>query len=98
MDGTYSLVLHFAEYYFGPKASGIGGLGSRRFNVMSNGTQLLDDLDIFREAGGSLTALTKTFHHLHPSPQGKLNLNFEPISNYASVSAIEVFDESPQNR
>ena len=98
MDGTYSLTLHFAEYYYGPKASGVGGLGSRRFNVMSNGVELLDDFDIFREAGGSLTALTKTFHHLKPSPQGKLNLNFEPISNYASISAIEVSDESVSNR
>jgi hypothetical protein len=65
---------------------------------MSNGVELLDDFDIFREADGSLTALTKTFHHLKPSPQGKLNLNFEPISNYASISAIEVSDESVSNR
>jgi len=94
MDGMYSLVLHFAEFYFGPKASGIGGVGSRRFNVMSNGILLLEDFDIFREAGGGLTAITKTFHHLKPSPQGKLNLNFEPIANYAAVTAIEVWDES----
>jgi len=94
MDGTYSLALHFAEFYFGPKSSGIGGLGSRRFTVMSNGLRLLDDFDIFREAGGGLTAITKTFHHLKPSPQGKLNLNFEPIANYAAVTAIEVWDES----
>jgi len=93
MDGTYALALHFAEFYFGPKASGIGGVGSRRFNVMSNSVQLLADFDIFREAGG-LSAVTKTFHHLRPSPQGKLNLNFEPIANYANVTAIEVWDET----
>lgn len=61
---------------------------------MSNGVQLLQDFDIFREAGGALTTVTKTFHHLRPSPQCKLNLNFEPIANYAAVTAIEVRDES----
>jgi len=93
LDGTYTLALHFAEFYFGPKASGIGGVGNRRFSVMCNGASLLVDFDIFKEAG-SLSAVTKTFHHLRPSPQGKLNLYFEPISNYATVSAIEVVDES----
>jgi hypothetical protein len=93
LRGTYTLSLHFAEYYFGPKGAGVGGLGSRRFNVMCNGVKLLDDFDIFREAGG-LHAVTKTFGSLRPSPQGKLNLTFEPIANYATISAIEVVDES----
>jgi hypothetical protein len=30
---------------------------------------------------------------LHPSPEGKLNLTFEPLQNNATVSAIEVLDE-----
>jgi hypothetical protein len=89
----YTLVLHFAELYWGPKTSGSGGVGSRVFRVFCNGSTLLDDFDIFKEAG-SLSALTKTFYHLRPSPQGKLNLTFEPIANYATVSAIEVIDES----
>jgi hypothetical protein len=54
---------------------------------------LLDNFDIFKEAG-SQHALTKTFYHLRPSPAGKLDLTFEPIENYATVSAIEVIDES----
>ncbi len=89
----YTLVLHFTELYWGPKTSGSGGIGSRVFRVFCNGSTLLDDFDIFKEAG-SLSALTKTFYHLRPSPQGKLNLTFEPIVNYATVSAIEVIDES----
>jgi len=89
----YTLVLHFAEFYFGPHASGTGGTGSRVFRVICNGTTLLDDFDIFKEAG-SLHALTKTFYHLKPTAQGKLNLTFEPISNNATVSGIEVLDES----
>ena len=49
--------------------------------------------DIQKEAG-SLHALTRTFSHLQPSPEGKLDLTFDPIVNYATVSAIEVIDES----
>jgi len=89
----YTVVLHFAEFYFGPHASGVGGAGSRVFRVMCNGAVLLDDFDIYKEAG-SLNALTKTFYHIKPTAQGKLNLTFEPIVNNATVSGIEVLDES----
>jgi hypothetical protein len=91
--GLYTLVLHFAEFNFGPKSRGGGGTGNRVFRVMCNGSTLLDDFDIYKEAG-DLHAITKTFYHLKPSAQGKINLTFEPISNYATVSGIEVLDES----
>jgi hypothetical protein len=89
----YTLVLHFAEFYFGPGASGNGGAGSRVFRVLCNGNTLLDNFDIYKEVG-SLHSLTKTFYHLKPSAQGKLNITFEPIVNNATVSGIEVIDES----
>jgi hypothetical protein len=89
----YTLVLHFAEFYFGPHASGVGGTGSRIFKVICNGETLLDNFDIYKEVG-SLHSLTKTFYHLKPTAQGKLNLTFEPIQNNATVSGIEVLDES----
>jgi hypothetical protein len=60
---------------------------------MCNGETLLDNFDIYKEAG-SLHAVTKTFYHVKPSAQGKLNLIFEPIMNNATVSGIEVLDES----
>ncbi len=89
----YTLILHFVEFYFGPDAPGGGGKGGRLFKVMCNGNTLLDNFDIFKEAG-SLHVLTKTFNHLKPSAQGKLNVTFEPIVNNATVSGIEVLDES----
>lgn len=89
----YTLILHFAEFYFGPNASGIGGAGSRVFRILCNGNILLDNFDIYKEAG-SLHPLVKSFYHLKPTSQGKLNLSFEPIANNATVSAIEVIDES----
>jgi hypothetical protein len=89
----YTVVLHFVEFYFGPGSAGKGGIGSRLFKVMCNGETLLDNFDIFKE-GGSLHELSKTFHHLKPSAQGKLNLTFEPIVNNATISGIEVIDEA----
>jgi hypothetical protein len=91
--GRYTLVLHFAELYFVPDPSSRVGAGSRVFSVYCNGSTLLDNFDIFKEVG-SLHAITKTFYHLRPSPEGKLDLTFEPIENYATISAIEVVDES----
>jgi hypothetical protein len=88
----FTLVLHFAEFYFGSGAPGDGGAGNRVFKVMCNGETLLDNFDVFKEAG-SLRELTKTFRHLKPTAQGKLNLTFEPIANNATVSGIEVLDE-----
>lgn len=89
----YTLVLYFAEFYFGSGASGGGGVGSRVFRVLCNGETLLDNFDIYKEAG-SLHLLTKTFYHIQPSAQGKINLTFEPIANNATVSGIEVLDEN----
>jgi hypothetical protein len=91
--GRYTLVLHFAELYWVPDPAGGVGARSRVFRVYCNGTTLLDNFDIFKEVG-SLHALTKTFNHLQPSSEGKLDLTFEPMKNYATISAIEVIDES----
>lgn len=88
----YTLILHFVEFYFGAPSGG-GGVGSRVFKVMCNGETLLDDFDIYKEAG-SLHVLTKSFYQLKPSAQGKLNITLEPIVNNATVSGIEVLDES----
>jgi hypothetical protein len=89
----YTLILHFAESYFGPGEAGGGGEESRVFRVLCNGNTLLDNFDIYKEVG-SLHALTKTFYHLKPTAQGKLDITFEPIANNATVSGIEVLDES----
>jgi len=90
--GRYTVILHFAEFYFGTKAAGGGGTGSRVFHVYCNGKALLEDFDIYKE-GGSLKVVTKTFEHIRPSAQGKINLTFEPVVNNATVSGIEVLEE-----
>jgi len=91
--GRYTVVLHFTELYFGTKGPDGGGVGSRVFRVRCNGELLLDNFDIYKETG-RLHALTKTFYHLKPTEEGKLELMFEPIRNNATISSIEVLDES----
>ncbi len=90
--GRYTVVLHFAEFYFGPQLGASGGVGSRVFNVFCNGQTLLKDFDIFKEAG-SLRVVTKSFQGIAPSAQGKIKLTFEPVANNATVSAIEIIEE-----
>jgi hypothetical protein len=91
--GRYTVILHFAETYFGPDNRGKGGSGSRIFNVHCNGQMLLREFDIFQQAGGANRALKKEIRGLRPNAQGKLLLTFEPIVNYACLNALEVIPE-----
>ena len=91
--GRYTVVLHFAEFYYGPQLPGGGGPGSRVFHVFCNGQTLLRDFDIYKEAG-SLRVVSKNFPNVQPSALGKINLMFEPVVNNATVSGIEILDES----
>jgi hypothetical protein len=91
--GTYALSLHFVEEFFGRGNPSGGGGGSRLFDVFCNGVALLRDFDIYRQAGMN-RVLIKTFHGLTPNSQGKLNIEFEPVHDYASLYALEVLDES----
>ena len=92
-SGFHKLSLHFAEKFFGPvNPAGLGGVGSRLFDVHCNGVALLREFDIFKEVGAN-RACVKTFHGLKPNGQGKLVVAFSPIRDYASLYAIEVVDQ-----
>jgi hypothetical protein len=90
--GRYTVILHFAEMYYGPQLPGGGGVGRRIFHVFCNGQTLLRDFDIFKEAG-SLRVVTKKFSNIKPSGFGKINIDFEPLINNATVSGIEILEE-----
>jgi Malectin domain len=87
--GKYTLKLYFMEHWFGVQNGGIGGVGSRVFDVYCNGSTLLKGF--FREAGSE--PLVKSFQHIEPTPQGKIEIYFTPAVNYPSISAIEVIPE-----
>ncbi len=87
----YVLRLYFMEHWFGVQNRSIGGVGSRVFDLSCNGLMLLKGFDIFRESGSQ--PLVKSFEHIEPTPQGKIEIYFTPDVNYPSVSAIEVLPE-----
>ncbi len=90
-NGKYTLKLYFMEHWFGAQNGSIGGVGSRVFDVSCNGSMLLKRFDILQEAGTG--PLVKTFPHIEPTAQGKLEIYFTPATNYPSISAIEVIPE-----
>jgi ELWxxDGT repeat protein len=58
-SGSYDVILHFAETYYGNTAP--GGIGSRKFHVDAEGVRRLTDYDVFAKAGGALRARQETF-------------------------------------
>jgi hypothetical protein len=87
----YKLKLYFQEPWFGHANGNIGGAGSRVFDVSCNGAVLLKQFDIFSEAGSE--PLVKSFSHIEPTAQGKIEIYFTPRVNYPALSAIEVSAE-----
>ena len=97
-DASYTLTLYFAEQWYGTPDYGqennSAHVGDRVFDVYCNGISLLQDFDIYKEAGGTLKAVTRTFHGLRPNHQGKLLLSFVPNRDYATLNALEIVQES----
>ena len=57
-------------------------------------TKIRPTTGLARVEAGNLRVITKTFEHIQPSAFGKINLTFEPVINNATVSGIEILDES----
>jgi hypothetical protein len=87
----YRVKLYFREPWFGTQNGGIGGPGSRVFNVACNGVLLIKDFDILAE--GKSKPIMKTFENVQASAGGKIELYFMPVVNYPIVNAIEVIPE-----
>jgi hypothetical protein len=87
--GVYELRLYFAENLYGENNMAGGGETSRIFHVFANSTEILPDFDVVREVGAS-TADIRAFKDISPANDGKLHLKFEPSTNAAMVSAIEI--------
>jgi hypothetical protein len=96
--GKYTVTLHFIEHHAGPESARIPQSGEatssqeRVFNVFCNGKTILSKLNILDEAGENRPLVSK-IKGLEPNAQGKLLLEFAPVTRYATVSAIEVVEE-----
>ncbi|WP_285654922.1 PKD domain-containing protein [Allomuricauda sp. NBRC 101325] len=99
-NGEYTVILHFAEIYFGATGgSSTGGIGDRIFNVEIENSLVLDHYDIVADVG-SETPVTKTFDIT--VEDGVLNLDFlVPQINGADnpkISAIEIIGKVLANQ
>jgi hypothetical protein len=94
--GRYTVTLHFIERNAGAdspdRKTTSGNAEERVFNVFCNGRTILANLNLLDEAGEN-PPLVKKVRGLEPNAQGKLLLEFVPVSRYAIVSAIEVVPE-----
>jgi hypothetical protein len=93
-QGQYRVTLKFCEGHYGKRNTGVGGSGSRVFDVYCNGVALLRGFDITQAAGGEGRPIDRTFHAIRPNAQGKILLTFVPILGMACVNGIEVVDDS----
>ncbi|MGJ5628279.1 malectin domain-containing carbohydrate-binding protein [Nostoc sp. CALU 1950] len=85
LNGDYTVKLQFAEIYW-------NAAGQRIFDVSAENQLVVDDLDIFAQAGGKNIALDKSFNV--NVKDGTLNLNFLASKDNAKVSAIEIIPVS----
>jgi hypothetical protein len=93
-DGKiYSIRLYFSEGYFGRDKLVSGGPGSRVFDVFANGQTLLKNFDILSEASAGHDSVVKAFSGIEPLNDGVVEVEFQPIHDYALVNAIEVTQE-----
>ncbi len=81
-DGTYTVILHFAETW-------LGGPDRRIFDVSIEGATVLDDLDIFSEIGQS-TVLKQIFRGVVVTG-GQLNIDFASSVEAPLINGIEIF-------
>ena len=87
---SYTLRLHFAEIYFGPKMPGGGGVGTRVFNVAINGTPILTGFDVLAAAGSPDTALVKSFP-VTADANGSVTVSFtNGKANSPKLSGLEL--------
>ncbi len=85
--GRYTVTLHFIEHHGGAAPS-----QDRVFDVFCNGKAIVSKLNIADEVGEN-RPLVRRVRGLEPNAQGKLLLEFVPVAQYATVTAIEVVGE-----
>ena len=90
--GRYTVTLHFIEHHGALDGHAPTAAGDGEFNVFCNGKTVLANLNIFEQAGEN-RPLVRKIKGLAPDAQGKLLLEFVPVTRYATVSAIEVLPE-----
>ncbi len=86
---SYTVRLHFAEIHW-------TAAGQRVFDVSINGTQVLNDLDIFAAAGGNFKAIVREFTAT-ANGSGQIVIQYTTVVDNAKSSGIEVYGAPTPN-
>lgn len=87
-NGTYKIVLHFVELFWGAPGNGsTGGTGDRVFDVSLEGVVVKNNYDIFEDVG-ALVATQEEFEVT--LTDGVLNIGFLAEADNAKITAIEI--------
>lgn len=87
-SGDYTVILHFAEIWFGATGGGPGGSDKRVFSVnFQGGAVELVNFDLFA-AAGAMNAVTRKF--VVPVSGSSLDIVFTAAVDQPKISAIEV--------
>jgi hypothetical protein len=87
---SYTVRLHFAELYW-------TATGSRRFNVLINGTTVLSNYDIYAETGARYQAVVHEFEAT-ANTSGEIVINLNTVTDNATIEGIEIIpmvDQTP---
>ncbi len=79
---SYTVRLHFAEFYW-------SNAGQRVFNVSINGTQVLSNFDIIAAAGAKNKAIVRQFSAA-ANGSGQIVIQFSTVVDNAKASGIEI--------
>jgi hypothetical protein len=93
--GTYQVHLYFVEREFGGGTSEPGGETNRLFDVDINGRRVLNEFDLYAEAGGRNVLEEKVIRHVEPDDEGYLRLRFGARVNQPVLNAIRVVPALP---
>lgn len=92
LSGEYDIRLHFAEIFFGVDANQLDkGAGSRVFDVVIEGQEVLSNFDILAETDPA-TALVKDFDNVNVS-DGFVSIYFNGIVQSPKVNGIEILSK-----
>lgn len=83
----YEVTLKFADFLG-------SGSGENVFNVLAQGATVVENLDVFAQAGGGAAAYDRTFQ-VTVDPGAPLTIGLGAISGEACLSAMEIRWNSP---
>jgi hypothetical protein len=92
--GVYELRLYFADTFYSPGPAMEGGENVRMFDVLLNGSMLLQQFDVIADAGPN-TADVRVFKDIQPASDGFLHIALVKGTDTPFLNAIEVIPGLP---